>query len=284
MPKSIREFLREERESRRLQGSSSGKVQNTSREADEGRPRTLSSTQSFLRRKEKSTTVREDYLTSHLFVLVPDLKLLFSCGHWDHTFKATCYESGKLLQSIKHHKDIVTCMAVTTDYGKTWLATGSRDCTLMIWDVVSRDLPVALHPIHLLYGHDDAVTCVAVNAQVNVVVSGSDDGTLIIHSLRDGSYIRSIVIDSVVSGPGIRMEHLAHKRRVNWVSVTCEGLIVTYLMEEGVLLTYSVNGRQIAKKDTRERLFAFCLSNDGHVFLCGGENCLVVMRWVGGVV
>jgi WD40 repeat protein len=64
----------------------------------------------------------------------------------------------------------------------------------MVWDVnLERDLPLKSHPQYILYGHDDAVTCVAVNPELDVVVSGSDDGTVIIHNLRDGTYVRSIV-------------------------------------------------------------------------------------------
>jgi WD40 repeat protein len=56
-----------------------------------------------------------------------------------------------------------------------------------------RETPIGPHPLHILYGHDDAVTSVAVSAELDTVVSGSDDGTIIVHSLREGVYIRSIV-------------------------------------------------------------------------------------------
>eukprot|EP00981_Chlorochromonas_danica_P013642 scaffold6594_cov152-Ochromonas_danica.AAC.1 len=49
---------------------------------------------------------RVDYhLSSHLFYCMGPLKLIFSCGHWDNTFKVTFAETGRLIQSISHHRE-----------------------------------------------------------------------------------------------------------------------------------------------------------------------------------
>lgn len=146
-----------------------------------------------------SAYVTSEYLKSQLFAFLPDARILFSCGHWDYSFRATVLESGKLLQCIRQHSDVVTCMALGKDFGSHWLVTGSRDCTLMVWEVVAdrEALPITVNPLFTLYGHDDAVTSVAVNVELDVVVSGSDDGTVIVHNLRDGSYVRSVVDPSL---------------------------------------------------------------------------------------
>jgi WD40 repeat protein len=139
-------------------------------------------------------TVRDEHLSAQQFALLPESKLLFSCGHWDHSFRVTHVESGRLLQSVCKHSDVSTCLALASDFGQTWLVTGSRDCTLMVWEVTAdKDTPFGPQPIHILYGHDDAVTCVAIDVEMDVVVSGSDDGTIIVHNLRDGAYVRSII-------------------------------------------------------------------------------------------
>jgi hypothetical protein len=62
-----------------------------------------------------------EHVSSQLFAVYPSLKILFSCGHWDHTFKATSIESGRLLQSITAHKDAVTCLTLISEFGRTWL-------------------------------------------------------------------------------------------------------------------------------------------------------------------
>lgn len=138
----------------------------------------------------------DEHINSHLFALCPDHRLLFSCGHWDYSFKATAIDSGRLLQSVSQHRDVVTCMTLATDFGYTWLVTGSRDCTLIVWEInPSADKPIGQRPLHVLYGHDDAVNCVDICVELDVVVSGSDDGTIIVHKLREGAYIRSISVE-----------------------------------------------------------------------------------------
>lgn len=150
-----------------------------------------SSQQSAMR---NSAHVMEGHLSSRLFAFLPEGKLLFSCGHWDHSLRATSTESGRLVQSVCQHSDVITCVALAKDFGQTWLVTGSRDCTLMVWAVnAASDIPLSEHPLHTLCGHDDAVTSVAVSPELDVVVSGSEDGTAIVHNLRDGTYVRSII-------------------------------------------------------------------------------------------
>jgi WD40 repeat protein len=138
--------------------------------------------------------VMDEHLTAQMFAFLADSKLLFTCGHWDHSCRITHAETGNLVQSVRQHRDVITCLALAKDFGQRWLVTGSRDCTLMVWDVnLERELPLNAQPQYILYGHDDSVSCVAVNPELDVVVSGSDDGTVIVHNLRDGTYVRSIV-------------------------------------------------------------------------------------------
>lgn len=246
---------------------------------------------SYPQKRRGRIKIIDEHVSSQLFAIYPSQKIIFSCGHWDHSFKATSIDSGRLLQSVTAHKDAVTCLALTSEFGKTWLVTGSRDCTLMVWNVTTnRDLPLGNEsPLHILYGHDDAVTSVSVNAELDVVVSGSVDGTIIVHSLREGSYIRTILITSVPlksmstsinSSLSSQSSSVSPRRRIHWVCVTKEAFVVVYLVDEQLLCTYTINGRLLATKDIRERLYSIIPSEDGQVLITGGENCLVVFRWV----
>ncbi len=143
----------------------------------------------------------DENLSTNLFALLPDSKLLVSCGHWDNSFKITHVDSGKMVQSISHHREVVTCVAVAADFGKYWIVSGSKDCIVCVWMVhPDREIePVTVSPESVLYGHDDSVNCVAINAELDIVVSGSDDGTIIVHTLRDACYLRSIVFGSTIS-------------------------------------------------------------------------------------
>jgi hypothetical protein len=152
--------------------------------------------------------VKYDHISAKNFAYLPDAKVIFSCGHWDWSVRVTSVESGKLLHSLTGHNDVVNCIAIAKDYGNKWLITGSRDCTLITWDIhLDRTNSLTVTPLRTLYGHDDAINCIVVNPELDMILSGSDDGTMIVHNLRDGKYIRSILnIDSShhsSSGSGI---------------------------------------------------------------------------------
>ena len=138
--------------------------------------------------------VKYDHISAKNFSYLPDAKVIFSCGHWDWSVRVTSVESGKLLHSLTGHNDVVNCLGLAKDYGNRWLVTGSRDCTLITWDIhLDRSNNLTITPIRTLYGHDDAINCLVINPELDMIVSGSDDGTMMVHNLRDGKYIRSIL-------------------------------------------------------------------------------------------
>lgn len=276
----------------------------------------LGSNSISMQRKERVA----DHLSGNLFAILPDTKFLFSCGHWDNSFKVTMVDSGRMVQSVTHHKEVVTCLTVASDLGRHWLVTGSRDCIVIIWElnIMRENEPIVYPPSFYLYGHDDSVNCVAVNAELDLVVSGSDDGTLMLHSLRDGSYLRSIIIGATISSKSplaqaknssrsvrvtdstrksvaavtssrkanvsssmsfANFEHRA-KRRVSLLAISSNGFIISYCVDGNLLSAHTINGRYVKSVDARERLYALCFSEDGRVLVTGGERCLVVMRWV----
>lgn len=82
------------------------------------------------------------------------------------------------------------------DWGcRQYLVTGSLDATVRVWKVKSRGGGVEPTCLHVLTGHDDAVSSVAVQDELDTVVSASKDGTLIVYTLRTGEYIRSLCPD-----------------------------------------------------------------------------------------
>lgn len=147
--------------------------------------------------------VQDEHLSARNFAYLEEASLLFSCGHWDWSVRVTSADSGKLLQILTQHHDVVTCLAVAKDFGNRWLVTGSRDCTVIIWEIsIDRNQLSSVHPIRTLYGHDESVTCVAIHPELDIVVSGSEDGTWIMHNLRDGKYVRTVGnFDQATSNP-----------------------------------------------------------------------------------
>jgi hypothetical protein len=265
--------------------------------------------ESLLNNNTTQMQVSDDHLSSKLFVLIPELKLLCTAGHWENSLLVTSTDTGRLIQAINLHSDVVTCLATTSDFGTHFLASGSRDCTVIIWANISTGKDEVLSNPRVLYGHDDTVNAVVINAQLNVVVSGSSDGTVMVHSLRDYSYVRSIVnkrLYGSISAPAgtsaenstsffsISREDISDsagnaapsptsntgRSPISWIAVSKERYIVTYSNIDGKLCTYSLNGVFLATKNIHEKLHSLILSEDGQVLVTGGDNCLVVFRWV----
>lgn len=137
-------------------------------------------------------------LGSHLFAVLAESYLLFSGGHWDSSFRATALDTGRLVVSIARHRDVVTSLSLA-DGGKGCrrLVTASRDTTLMVWRVEDtageRAPPVSPSSLlHVLYGHDTPVTCVCARADLDAIVSSGEDGTVVVHTLWGGEYVRTI--------------------------------------------------------------------------------------------
>ncbi|KAM3682516.1 hypothetical protein ACJW31_12G078200 [Castanea mollissima] len=63
----------------------------------------------------------------------PSENFLISCGNWENSFQVISLHDGRMVQSIRQHKDVVSCVAVTSD--GSILATGSYDTTVMVWEV-----------------------------------------------------------------------------------------------------------------------------------------------------
>lgn len=41
----------------------------------------------------------------------PSESFLISCGNWENSFQVISLNDGRMVQSIRHHKDVVSCIA-----------------------------------------------------------------------------------------------------------------------------------------------------------------------------
>lgn len=209
----------------------------------------------------------------------PSDNFLISCGTWENSFQVISLSDGRMVQSIRQHKDIVSCVAVTSD--GSILATGSYDTTVMVWEVTRvrapekrarsshvelsrRDCIVAETPFHILCGHDDVITCLHASVELDIVISGSKDGTCIFHTLREGRYVRSLQHPSGCS--------------VTKLVVSSHGRIVLYADGDLSLHLYSINGKHIASSDSNGRLNCLELSSCGEFLVCAGDQGQIVVR------
>ncbi|KAK7353018.1 hypothetical protein VNO80_18450 [Phaseolus coccineus] len=209
----------------------------------------------------------------------PSENFLISCGNWENSFQVISLSDGRLVQSIRQHKDVVSCVAVTSD--GNILATGSYDTTVMVWEVFrgkttekrirnsQSELPrknyvIIETPCHILCGHDDIITCLYVSHELDIIISGSKDGTCVFHTLREGRYVRSLRHPS-----GSPITKLVVSQR---------GQIVIYADDDLSLHLYSINGKYLAASESNGRLNAVQLSRCGEFLVCAGDQGQIVVR------
>uniref|UniRef100_A0A0K8W1H1 Neurobeachin-like protein 1 n=1 Tax=Bactrocera latifrons TaxID=174628 RepID=A0A0K8W1H1_BACLA len=157
---------------------------------------------------------------SQLYAVSTDGKLLYAGGIWDNSLRVYNLHKGKTVASVTRHLDIITCLAL--DNCGSYLVTGSRDCTCIVWSIqtqqygnVPASTNIPMHaltgqahlqaitqlntqnafspkPLTTLYGHDDAISSVAIYTELDMVVSGSLDGTVNVYTIQDGQFVRTL--------------------------------------------------------------------------------------------
>ncbi|UKO97688.1 nSTAND1 domain-containing NTPase [Nostoc sp. UHCC 0870] len=135
----------------------------------------------------------------------------------DHTVKIFTHD-GKLLQTLKDHKDIVWGVAWSGD-GQV-IASVSRDKMVKLW---SRDGKL----LHTLIGHTDTVWGVAWSPDYQVIASASKDKTVKLWS-RDGKLLHTLI---------------GHKDAVNWVSFSPDGKLLASVSDDLTVKLWSRDGQ-----------------------------------------
>ncbi|XP_077792798.1 neurobeachin-like protein 2 [Podarcis muralis] len=214
-------------------------------------------------------------VSSKTLTVSHDGKLLFSGGHWDNSLRVTSLSRGKVVGHINRHIDVVTCLAL--DLCGIYLISGSRDTTCMVWQVLQQggfSCGLAPKPVQVLYGHDDEVTCVAISTELDMAVSGSKDGTVIVHTVRRGQFMQSLRPPCESSLP-VTVSNLTmgHEGKVV-VQTTVEGR--ASLKDKFALHLYSVNGKHLVSIPLDEQVTAMCVTEEFVVL--GTVQCSLQIR------
>ena len=102
---------------------------------------------------------------------------LFACvvGQWDHALRIVSTQTGATLATIATGQDDLSCVAISRD--DTTVVMGSLDNSVVLLTLEHPESAPRVVAKRTLYGHDGAVTSVAINKEMNLVCSGSRDGT-----------------------------------------------------------------------------------------------------------
>ncbi|XP_053533643.1 lipopolysaccharide-responsive and beige-like anchor protein [Ictalurus punctatus] len=201
-------------------------------------------------------------VNSHCFLVSADNRFLFIAGFWDKSFRIYNTDTGKLVQIVFGHRDVVTSVFRSESYigGDCYVLSGSRDATLLLWYWSGKHCCIGnthsefVTPRAILTGHDCEVSCASVCAELGVVISGSKDGPCLLHS---------------VSGELLRV--FESSERPMLMQASAEGHCVIYYTS-GHVCVYSINGKLLCDTHIEDNIRAMLLSSNGQYLLCGGER------------
>jgi WD40 repeat protein len=168
---------------------------------------------------------KQSLVTGQHVLFSYDGKLLFEVNNWDDSLRVYAVQSAinteqlklglkdrsaafgsltcTLMQHLRQHKGRITCISLGRD--ERTLVTGSSDCTLLVWQLEYEEAAnkiagllqegktyVKGEPRHRLRGHEDEVVAVAVQSELDVCVSVSARGLVLLHSLMKGWFLLRI--------------------------------------------------------------------------------------------
>ncbi|XP_055846151.1 neurobeachin-like protein 1 isoform X1 [Episyrphus balteatus] len=212
-------------------------------------------------------------LNSQMFAVSTDGKHLYSGGIWDNSLRVFNLHKGKTIASVTRHLDIITC--VSLDNCGSYLVTGSKDCTCIIWSIQSNSYgqstptPSQLHssaaqlnthnshspkPLTTLYGHDDAISSVAIYTELDMVVSGSLDGTVNVYTIQDGQFVRTL------KPIGCTESYV----QISFVTLSYQGHIAFSALDDTShsVHVYSINGTSLGSKYVSGRVTGLTTASD----------------------
>jgi WD40 repeat protein len=207
--------------------------------------------------------------------------VIVSCGYFDNTVKVHSSDGCRLERSENGgHRGRITCLATSHEDG--FLVTGGEDCTCRIWVVDHPDMAVALSDgytqtslgrstinddvlscCHVLWGHVSPISSVALSSRLDIAASGSLGGTICVHKLRTGEFVRSFVTSA---SPNEAVQRIALEQNGRMVIHT----------KDLRLHTYSVNGVCLSSVDAGEQINDMAIT--GEVVITGGDLCHVYIR------
>ena len=131
------------------------------------------------------------------FIVTYDNKFLLATGFFDKSFRIFSTDTARIVQIVFGHYDLVTCISRSemTQNGNCFVATGSRDSTIMIWiwngfkgQIVNKDLSSALanenpSPGAILTGHIRQIMGVVISSELGLVISASQNGPILVHTV-----------------------------------------------------------------------------------------------------
>ena len=210
--------------------------------------------------------------------------LLMNCDAFENVVKVYSIETLQRQRSVSGgHRGRINCIKVSED--GALMVTGGDDATCRVWVVEHDALATAITDgyvsslgldddevtcAHVLFGHVSPITCVAICSKLDVVISGSKDGSICIHNVRSGKFVRSLHVDATnkeVKSSCARNNNVIIPQKL---AIHMDGTFVAYF-GDGTLVVITINGECICKANSREKINSMLICHESEVLITGGE-------------
>uniref|UniRef100_A0A1I7XJ72 BEACH domain-containing protein n=1 Tax=Heterorhabditis bacteriophora TaxID=37862 RepID=A0A1I7XJ72_HETBA len=222
------------------------------------------------------------------FVSTADSRSIIACGYPDYSFRIIDTDTARVRQVVYGHGDVVTCIArsETSLFADCYVATGSLDCTVALWHWNGQLGFIAGEynqpgetpsPRSILTGHEASISALAVSAEHGIVLSGCEDGTILMHTTT-----------------GDLLRRVEGRQQVSLLLMSRE-CVVLALYGHSRLVTLSTTARQLDDTNTDDRFIhsshnytvllddnsiiyvnfrieCACLTRDGEYITMGSDN------------
>ena len=138
-----------------------------------------------------------------------------------------------------------------------------------MWELTNNkvDGSVSTRSVQVLYGHDKPVTTVAISICLDIALSGSKDGTVNIHTVKDGQYLKTLRPPSYDPTFTIEQLTLSHQGHT---------IFTGHNKDSHSLHVFTLNGRHLSSVNISHRITGLISSGDW--VLCGDENGDLTLR------
>ena len=140
-------------------------------------------------------------------------------------------------------------------------------------------LRVSERPRHILYGHVEEVCALDANADLDIVVSGAIDGSIAVHTLREGNFCWSTELKydpSTTSGPASPLAPEKPGKRTRAPTLIRiapgSGKILVYSAGLRLLSLFSINGSLLQNRRVEHELCDISVCSDEKYFATSCKN------------
>eukprot|EP01156_Anaeramoeba_ignava_P023199 Anaeramoba_ignava/c21393_g5_i1.p1 GENE.c21393_g5_i1~~c21393_g5_i1.p1 ORF type:complete len:855 (+),score=236.78 c21393_g5_i1:631-3195(+) len=189
-----------------------------------------------------------------------DGRFIICCGFCDDTLKIFETETSRMIQNISKHQNVVSCLSLDS----TFLATGSKDTTIIIWDFDEKEGKVNEVPRHLIFDHDHEITSLDLNSNLDVLVSGSANSTWMIHSLIKGKHIRTIELNG--------------NDEISFMKISNQGNILVFSESDVKLRLFSINGDFLSQAQYSQSIVCLEITPDSRCLISSTKDKSIIIR------